>query len=314
MRTSRKLPLRIGTRGSKLALVQANEMRTRLLAAHPSLRAEDVVVEVIRTTGDRVQHRPLSEIGGKGLFTKEIEEAMYDGRVDLAVHSMKDMPTELPDGLGIVCVLEREDPRDAFISTVADRIADLPQNATVGSSSLRRQAMVLRQRPDLKLQMFRGNADTRLAKVEARDVDATLLAAAGLRRLGLIDRATSIIPIDEMLPAVAQGAVGIEIRLDDTDMAEMLAPLNHSETEICIRAERTFLAALDGSCKTPIAALARIERDGTLTLRGEVVRPDGSETLAATRTGTVSDAAYMGRDAGDELRRKGGSDFFTADI
>ncbi|HBA41398.1 MAG TPA: hydroxymethylbilane synthase [Alphaproteobacteria bacterium] len=314
MRIHRQLPIRIGTRGSELALAQAHETRNRLLHAHPVLTAADIDIQVIRTTGDKVQNRPLSEIGGKGLFTKEIEDALLAGTLDLAVHSMKDMPTEFPAGLGIVCLLEREHPGDAFISPKAATIAALPQGAVVGSSSLRRQAILLRERPDLKVVMYRGNVGTRLAKLAAGEVDATLLAAAGLHRLELQSHITSIVPYSQMLPAVAQGAIGIEIALADTEMAELLAPLNHRETEIRVSAERAFLAALDGSCKTPIAALAELNDDGQVLFRGQIIRPDGSETLEAVRTGAPEMAAMLGRDAGEELRRKGGKAFFDAAI
>lgn len=312
MRDAPQLPVRIGTRGSPLALAQAEETRARLLAAHPDLVPELVEIEVIRTTGDRVQDRPLSEIGGKGLFTKEIEEALLDGRIDLAVHSMKDMPTILPDGLAITCLLQREDPRDVLISPKAASINGLPHGAIVGTASLRRQALVLRARPDLRVINFRGNVQTRLAKLDAGTVDATLLALAGLRRLGLAGVATSVIPVEEMLPAVAQGAIGIEARVGDTRMERLVAPLNHPPTEYCVRAERAFLAALDGSCRTPIAALAEISPDGDLRLRGQIVKPDGTQLFEAVRTGTLADASRIGFDAGIELRARGGDDFFTA--
>ncbi len=307
-----QLPIRIGTRGSPLALAQANETRSRLLAAHPGLNAEQVKIQVIRTTGDRVQDRPLSEIGGKGLFTKEIEEALLARQIDIAVHSMKDVPTVLPDGLAIVCLLQREDPRDALISPKATSIQELPQGATVGTSSLRRQALLLRARPDLRVVQYRGNVETRLAKLDAGAVDATLLALAGLKRLGLVGITTFEIQPDEMLPAVAQGAIGIEARIDDEAVAHLLAPLNHPPTEYCVRAERAFLAALDGSCRTPIAALAQIMPDGKLHLRGQIVKPDGTQLFEAVRDATLADASRMGFDAGEELRMRGGDDFFTA--
>ncbi len=307
-----QLPVRIGTRGSPLALAQAEETRTRLLAAHPGLIPGQVEIQVIRTTGDMVQDRPLSEIGGKGLFTREIEEALLDRRIDLAVHSMKDMPTVLPDGLAILCLLPREDPRDVLISPKAASIQDLPQGAIVGTSSLRRQALVLRARPDLRVVAFRGNVQTRLAKLEAGEADATLLALAGLRRLGLAGAATSVILAEEMLPAVAQGAIGIEARTNDAHIARLVAPLNHPPTEYCVRAERAFLAALDGSCRTPIAALAEVMPGGNLHLRGQIVKPDGAQLFEAVRDGALADASRMGFDAGVELRMRGGDDFFTA--
>ncbi len=297
-------PVKIGTRGSPLALAQANEARQRLLRAHPALAPEAVRIQIIRTSGDRVQDRPLAEIGGKGLFTKEIEEALLAHQIDLAVHSMKDMPTALPDGLEIICLLEREDPRDVLISAKAASIRELPPGAAVGTSSLRRQALLLRARPDLKIDQFRGNVQTRLAKLDAGIADATVLAQAGLRRLGLSGLPGAIIPAREMLPAVAQGAIGIEARRGDARMMELARPLNHPFTEYCVRAERAFLAALDGSCRTPIAALAEIYADGELHLRGQIARPDGAELFEAARKGAPGDAARMGFDAGAELRAR----------
>jgi hydroxymethylbilane synthase len=307
-----RLPVRIGTRGSPLAQAQAREARARLLAAHPEIPAGQVDIQIIRTTGDMVQDRPLSEIGGKGLFTKEIEEALLDRRIDLAVHSMKDMPTILPDGLAIVCLLERADPRDALISAKAASLAQLPAGAVVGTSSLRRQALLLRARPDLKVAPFRGNVQTRLAKLQAGEVDATLLAQAGLLRLGLKNIPAAVLTPEEMLPAVGQGAIGIEARSNDAPILRLLAALNHPATEYCIRAERAFLAALDGSCRTPIAALATISEDGNLHLRGQIVRPDGTQLFEAVRHGALADASRMGFDAGVELRLRGGDGFFAA--
>jgi len=299
--------VRIGTRGSPLALFQARAAAAALQAAHPGLTTE---LMIIRTTGDRITDRPLAALGGKGLFTKEIEEALTDGRIDLAVHSMKDMPTLLPDGLLIDCLLEREDPRDALIARGASRLAELPRGITVGSASLRRQAQVLNRRPDLKLVSLRGNVETRLKKLETGEVDATLLAVAGLKRLGLMDRASGVIPAEEMLPAVAQGAIGLERRADDARLAALLAPLNHVPTATCVAAERGLLAALDGSCRTPIAALATL--DGEVFLRGEVLAPDGSERIATSRRGAAGDAERMGRDAGEELKRRAGPKFLAA--
>jgi hydroxymethylbilane synthase len=299
--------VRIGTRGSPLALAQAQAAAALLQAAHPGLKTE---LMVIKTTGDRITDRPLAALGGKGLFTKEIEEALSDSRIDLAVHSMKDMPTVLPDGLVIDCLLEREDPRDALIARGATRLAELPGGVTVGSASLRRQAQVLNLRPDLKLVSLRGNVETRLRKLDSGEVDATLLAVAGLKRLGLLDRASGIIPAEEMLPAVAQGAIGLERRADDSRLAALLAPLNHAATAVCVAAERGLLAALDGSCRTPIAALAMLENE--LFLRGEVLAPDGSERIATSRRGSPGDAERMGRDAGEELKRRAGPKFLAA--
>lgn len=302
--------IRIGTRGSPLALAQAGEVRRRLADAHSQFQAEDSVeIVVIRTTGDRLQQGTLADVGGKGLFTKEIEEALLDGRIDIAVHSMKDVPTWLPDGLVIDCLLPREDPRDALIAGGIERIADIPAGATVGSASLRRKAMLLHARPDLTVVPLRGNVDTRLAKLAAGEVDATFLAMAGLNRLGRDGIGARPVAPDEMLPAVCQGVVGIERRSEDSRVAEFLAPMNHPDTAARAGAERALLAGLDGSCRTPIAALA--ETDGTsLSLRAAIVRPDGSELLETARSGTVADAAELGADAAEELRGRAGPGFF----
>ncbi|MGE3831531.1 MAG: hydroxymethylbilane synthase [Parvibaculaceae bacterium] len=296
--------LRIGTRGSRLALAQARETRRRLVDAH-GFGEDEIEIVAITTTGDQVRDRPLAEIGGKGLFTKEIEEALIAGEVDLAVHSMKDMPSVLPEGLVIGALLEREDPRDAFLSPLCKRIADLPQGATVGSSSVRRTAQLKRIRPDLTCVNFRGNVDTRLMKLARGDVAATLLACAGLNRLGLGDRITAPIDIDEMLPAVAQGAIGVEIRENDERVRALVAPINHMPTSIAVSCERAFLAVLDGSCRTPIAGHARLV-NGTLHFRGEALMLDGSATFEAARAGSPEDAARMGREAGAEVKFKGG--------
>ena len=303
-------PLKIGTRGSPLALAQAHETRARLAKAH-DLAEDGFEIQVIKTTGDQIQDRALSEIGGKGLFTKEIEEALLNGRIDIAVHSMKDMPTVLPDGLIIPCLLPREDVRDAFISHRHAGIAALPEGAVVGSSSLRRRAQLLHRRPDLRVVEFRGNVQTRLRKLEEGVAEATFLAAAGLRRLGQLELASNAISVDDMLPAVAQGAIGIECRAGDTGVLDMLEAINHAETGTRLAAERAFLAGLDGSCRTPIAGLAEITGD-QLWLRGEIVRPDGSELHTTERRGALTDAGAMGADAAAELRGLGGADFFTA--
>ncbi len=302
--------IRIGTRGSPLALAQANEVRRRLAAAHAELAAADAVeIVVIRTSGDRLQQGTLAESGGKGLFTKEIEEALLDGSVDIAVHSMKDVPTWFPEGLVIDCVLPREDPRDALISPKATRIAEIAKGAIVGTASLRRKAMLLHARPDLNVVNFRGNVDTRIARLAAGEADATFLAMAGLNRLGRSGVGATPISADEMLPAVCQGIVGIERRADDGRAADWLAALDHSETAQRAAAERALLAGLDGSCRTPIAALAEVA-GARLTFRAAVVRTDGSELLETERAGPVSDAAAMGADAADELRRRAGPGFF----
>ncbi|MBT3788794.1 MAG: hydroxymethylbilane synthase [Alphaproteobacteria bacterium] len=304
--------MRIGTRGSPLALAQAHETRDLLIAAHDDLGIDDVEIVVISTKGDRVLDRALSEIGGKGLFTEEIETGLADGSIDIAVHSMKDMPTELPDGLIIPCLLPREDVRDVFISNKASRLQDLPQGAVIGSASLRRQAQIKFQRPDLQVVTFRGNVQSRLRKLEEDVVDATLLAQAGLNRLDMAHVATETLSVEQMLPAVAQGAIGIECRDGDTRVLAYLTPLACADTMACVTAERAVLAALDGSCRTPIAALATLQ-DGRISLRAKVLRPDGSEALETTREGDVADARALGQDAGDELKQKAGPDFMTAE-
>ena len=302
-------PIRIGTRGSKLALIQARETRGRLMDTL-NLPAEAFEIVVITTTGDRVRDRPLSEIGGKGLFTKEIEEALFDKSIDLAVHSAKDMPTELPQGLGLTAFLPREDARDAFISLKAKTLDDLPQGAVVGSSSLRRAALVRSLRPDIEVIQYRGNVDTRLQKLQDGVADATLLAFAGLKRMDLEDRVTSLLDPDSFVPAVAQGAICIESRLDDTKILERVATLNDRETELRVGAERAFLHALDGSCRTPIAGYAVLQ-GSQVSLNTLIVRPDGSETHRTSRQGAASDGERLGRDAGEELKAKGGPDFFA---
>lgn len=303
--------VRIGTRGSPLALWQANEVRRRLGAAHPALAADNAIhIEVIRTSGDRLQQGTLSDVGGKGLFTKEIEEAMLDGTIDIAVHSMKDVPTWFPDGLTIDCLLPRADPRDALIAPGSATIADLPAGITIGTASLRRKAMLLHRRPDLKVVPLRGNVDTRLGKVSAGEVDATFLAVAGLDRLGRDDVGAHPVAPEEMLPAVCQGVVGIERRRDDDRIAELLRPLNDAQTALSSAAERTLLAGLDGSCRTPIAALAQIDGDD-MYLRSAIVRPDGSELIETERRGAAKDGARLGEDAANELRGKAGPGFFV---
>src|SRR5579859_1156696 len=307
--------LRIGTRGSALALAQADMVRTQLIQAHPELAPPGAVaITIIRTTGDAVTDRTLAAIGGKGLFTKEIEDALLDDRIDLAVHSMKDVATWLPDGLVIDCFLEREDPRDAFFSEQAPGLMALKPGAVVGTASLRRQAQILRLRPDLTIDPIRGNVDTRLAKLRAGQVDATLLATAGLKRLGLAAGITQILPPELMLPAVAQGAIGIERRQADERVAAYLKPLDHGPTKVRVAAERALLATLDGSCKTPIAALAELDAAGALKLRSLIVSPDGTVAHATERQGLPADAEALGRDAGDELRRRAGAGFFDLPI
>jgi hydroxymethylbilane synthase len=301
--------LRLGTRGSPLALTQARMVRAALAKAH-GLDPERIALEVIRTSGDRIQDRPLAEVGGKGLFTKEIEEALAAGAIDLAVHSSKDMPTVLPAGLVLSAFMEREDPRDVFISRKAKSIADLPRGATVGTASLRRQAMVKRKRPDLTIVPLRGNVETRLRKLDEGVADATLLALAGLKRLGLADVATAVLDVDEFLPAVGQGAIGIETRADDSRTREMLGAINHADTFSALAAERAFLAVLDGSCRTPIGGHATV-LGGRLRFRGMIVKPDGSEAFEATREGDVRDAERLGADAGGELKGLASPSFFS---
>ena len=296
--------LKIGTRGSPLALAQARETKARLMVAHDFGEAEIEII-AITTTGDRIRDRPLSEIGGKGLFTREIEEALLAGQIDLAVHSMKDLPARLPDGLIIATLLPREDARDAFLSPVARSIAELPQAATVGSSSVRRTAQLLRLRPDIKTVQFRGNVETRLRKLAEGAAHATFLAVAGLNRLGLAEKITSIIPIELMLPAVAQGAIGIEIRETDNQTRSLLAAINDDETEIAITCERAFLTALDGSCSTPLAGHATLA-GATLHFRGHALTLDGIHCFETTRQGAHADAARMGREAGEEVKARGG--------
>lgn len=301
--------VRIGTRGSPLALWQAHETQKRLAAAH-GVPLEAIAITIIKTSGDIIQDRPLAEVGGKGLFTKEIEQALFDDAVDLAVHSSKDMETNLPDGLVLTACLPREDVRDAFICKRATTLAELPAGAVVGTASLRRGAMVKRLRPDVEVISIRGNVDTRLRKVETGEVDATLLAYAGLKRLGLADKATSLFDIATFLPAVGQGAVGIECRADDTRTRDILAAIDDGVTRTALTAERAFLRALDGSCRTPIAGHATVSGD-RLSLRGLIVKTDGSVAHETSREGAAADAAALGDDAGRELKARGGPDFFA---
>lgn len=301
-------PLKIGTRGSPLALAQANETRDRLAAAF-DLPHEAFTIVVIKTTGDRVLDRPLKEIGGKGLFTREIEEAMLCGDIDIAVHSMKDMPVLQPEGLLLDTYLPREDVRDAFVALDGSKLADLREGATVGTSSLRRKAQLLNRRPDLNIVEFRGNVQTRLKKLNDGVAEATFLAMAGLNRLGMTDVPRTAIEVDEMLPAVAQGAIGIERRADDSRCAEMLAAIHHHETGLRLAAERAFLAALDGSCETPIGGLAELD-GGTIRLRGEILRTDGSESVADDATAAIEDGAALGREMAAKLLELSGPNFF----
>ena len=307
-------PLKIGTRGSPLALAQAYETRARLAEAF-DLPHEAFEIVVIKTTGDDAaliaKDKPLKELGGKGLFTKEIEEQLLDGSIDIAVHSMKDMPTLQPRGLLLETYLPREDVRDAFVCLKYKSLADVPEGAVMGSSSLRRRAQLAVKRPDLMLAEFRGNVQTRLKKLEEGVADATFLAMAGLTRLGMIGQVPATpVEVTDMLPAVAQGAIGIERRGDDSRVADMLAAIHHEETGQRLAAERAFLGALDGSCETPIGGLATIDGD-TLTLRGEILRVDGSEVLSDEQTCSVADGAKLGVEMARKLRSQADDDFFS---
>jgi hydroxymethylbilane synthase len=307
-----RLPLRIGTRGSPMALRQTGLVRERLAAAHPELAAPAAIETIaIRTTGDRVQDRRLAEIGGKGLFAKEIDEALLTGRIDLAVHSFKDLETRLARGIAIAAVLPRDDPRDAFLSVRAARLAELPQGAVVGTASLRRQAQVLRRRPDLRVVALRGNADTRIRKLQAGEVDATLLALCGLERLGLAHLAAEILSPEIMLPAVGQGALAVACRAGDDRVRPLLVPLDDPPSRSCVEAERAMLDVLDGSCRTPIAALAELA-GGELTIRGLLLTPDGTAEIRARRTGPAAAADALGRALGEELRGRAGPEFGLA--
>lgn len=300
--------LRIGTRGSRLALVQARMVQAQLAQAL-AVDAEAIEIVVIRTTGDIIQDRPLSDVGGKGLFTKEIEEALLGNRVDLAVHSAKDMPTYSQPGLTLAACLEREDPRDVFISRKAKSLMELPRGATMGTASLRRQAITMAIRPDLRVVPLRGNVETRLGKLDSGEFDATLLALAGLKRLGLTEHATHIMSVEEFLPAVAQGAIGLEAREGDTRMRDMLARVDHADTSIAVSCERAFLAELDGSCKTPIAGHATLDGN-TLHFRGLIARPDGGAAHDISGNGHLRDAVQIGEEAGRELKHAAGPGFF----
>lgn len=300
--------LKIGTRGSPLALAQAHETQARLMAAH-GMPAEAFEVVVISTSGDRIQDRPLSEAGGKGLFTKEIEEALLAGTIDIAVHSSKDMPTVLPDGLELSAFLPREDARDAFIGKAVKRIIDLPRGAKVGSSSLRRQALIRRMRPDLDVVMFRGNVQTRLRKLEEGVAEGTVLAHAGLKRLELGHVVTDLMPLDAFPPAPGQGAIGIETRIGDSAVEKMLTAIHDVPTGQALACERAFLAALDGSCRTPIAGYATIS-GGKLVFAGLIISPDGTQSHEVKAEGLALDAADIGTGAARMVRVKAGETFF----
>ena len=300
--------LRIGTRGSPLALVQAHEVQRRLAKACGFATAE-IEIKVIRTTGDKIQDRPLADAGGKGLFTKEIEEALLAGMIDIAVHSSKDMPTVLPPGLVLSAFLPREDPRDALVSRGRKTLRDLPAYAVAGTASLRRQALLKRLRPDLNIVPMRGNVETRLRKVEAGEVDATVLALAGLKRLGLAAAATGIFDVEEFPPAVGQGAIAIETRVDDEKTRELVSAVGDADTATALAAERAFLVVLDGSCRTPIAGHAQVGAK-TVRFRGVIAKTDGSEAWDVSREGPRGDAAKLGADAGHKLKACAGAGFF----
>ena len=305
--------MRIGTRASPLAKAQAAETRARLMAAH-GLPVEAFEMVVLSTKGDRILDRALSEIGGKGLFTQEIEAGLLDGSIDIAVHSTKDVATELPDGLEIAAYLEREDPRDAFIGRASATLEGLPRWAVVGSASIRRQALIGRLRPDIECVLFRGNVQTRLRKLEngdgGREVHATLLARAGLERLRMTDVITETLDEERFPPAPGQGAICIEARAGDERVARLLAPIRHAPTEVELAAERAFLHALDGSCRTPIAGRARADGD-RVSFRGLILSPDGSREFAAKGSGSAGEAATIGRDAGARIRAEAGDAFFA---
>jgi hydroxymethylbilane synthase len=303
-------PLKIGTRGSALALAQAQETRSRLSKAH-QIGEEAFEIIVISTSGDRIQDRPLSEVGGKGLFTKEIEEALLSRAIDIAVHSSKDMPTRLPDGLVLAAFLPRQDPRDAFIGRDVKNLLDLPQGATIGSSSLRRQAQIKKLRPDINVVMFRGNVQTRLKKVGEGLVDGTLLALAGLKRLGLEDVVTQVLSEDDFLPAPGQGAICIEARIDDVVACRMLSAISDADTTAALVCERTFLRLLDGDCKTPLAGHARVE-DGNIYFNGLVLTPDGVVSHEIQDSGPMTEAEVIGERAGAAIRVLAGADFFAS--
>ncbi|RWM16219.1 MAG: hydroxymethylbilane synthase [Mesorhizobium sp.] len=300
--------LKIGTRGSPLALAQAHETQARLMQAH-DLPEQAFEVVAISTSGDRIQDRPLSEAGGKGLFTKEIEEALLDGRIDIAVHSSKDMPTALPDGLELVTFLPREDARDAFIGKRVKRIIDLPHGAVVGSSSLRRQALLRRMRPDFEVVIFRGNVQTRLRKLDEGVAEGTILAYAGLKRLGLENVVTDLMALEDFPPAPGQGAIGIETRIGDREVEKMLAAIHHVPTGQALACERAFLAALDGSCRTPIAGHATVAGE-KLSFAGLIISPDGRQSHEVRLEGEAADASEIGLDAARTVRVRAGAEFF----
>jgi len=294
----------IGSRGSQLALWQANWVKSQLERLHSNV---DINIRVITTSGDKIRDVPLAKIGGKGLFVKEIEEALLANEIDLAVHSMKDVPVDLPTELGISVITERENPLDALISKNGEKLADLPQGATIGTSSLRRSSQLLKYRDDFKIHPLRGNVDTRLRKVKEGNYDAILLASAGLNRLGWANRITEEISHDILLPAMGQGALGIETRLDDTMIYDFISTLNHEQTHYAVSAERSLVGRLDGGCQVPIGAYARIEK-GLITLKGLVASLDGEVIYKLENVGPVDDAINIGQELGSKLLKMGANE------
>ena len=304
-------PLRIGSRGSPLALVQARQAQTALAKAC-GIVPEQIEISIIRTSGDKIQDRPLADAGGKGLFTKEIEEALLSGAIDFAVHSSKDIPAALPAGLTLAAFLPREDPRDALVSRVAKSLGELPRNALVGTSSPRRQALLMRARPDLRITPLRGNVETRLRKIDAGEMEAAVLAVAGLKRLGLFSAAATALEVEEFLPAAGQGAIAIETRSNDDNARAHAAAIDDADTHTALAAERAFLAALGGSCRTPIAGHARLDGDA-VRFRGLIAKTDGSDAIEVSRQGRRTDAAALGADAGHEIKTRAGAGYFVED-
>lgn len=309
--------LRIGTRTSPLALIQAQITRDALFLGNPEME-NFCKIEIVpmSTSGDWIpgsRDQSFLEIGGnKGLFTKELEEALYKGTIDFAVHSMKDVSIFVPEGLEFAAVLERANPRDAFLSPIAPVLEDLPEGARVGTSSLRRMAQTLAKRPDLKVVPLRGNVDTRLRKLAEGEAEATILAVAGLQRLGVMDRAASIMDTNTMLPAAAQGALGVEIRSNDDDARKLLAPINSAQTLACVTAERALLKVLDGSCRTPIAALAQFTKEGRIELEALTAKRDGSEIVRMKKEGAAENSEMIGKELGEEIKNRLSADFFNS--
>jgi hydroxymethylbilane synthase len=305
--TDSSKPIRIATRTSPLAMWQANHVKALLEQAHPGLQVE---LLGMKTQGDKILDTPLAKIGGKGLFVKELETALLSGEADIAVHSMKDVPVELPDGLHLSVILEREDPRDAFVSNKYTRIANLPDGSVVGTSSLRRQCQLMARRPDLTIKTLRGNVGTRLSKLDQNNYDAIILASAGLHRLGFSSRIADPVAYDVILPAIGQGAIGIECRSDDARVNEILQPLNHAETAFCVEAERALNHELQGGCQVPIAGFATIEHD-QLFLRGLVGEPDGSKLIQGEAHGKVEQANELGVQLAQDLLSRGAGDILS---